>query len=251
MSYTVKQLAKLSGVSARTLHWYDKIDLLKPAYVKSNGYRYYEKNELLILQQILFFKELDFSLNDIAKLLKQTNFNKLCALKVHKSALQSKVDRLHKLMQTVDNTILHIRGKKDMSDKVLYEDFSEDKQAEYENYLVEKYGDIARKRIEQSKKRIANWDSEKWKEILKEGDTIYKDLCKCIEEELPASSEKTQTIMQKHYNHIGRFYDLNDDVYIWLSELYLENDDFAKFFNTYSDKLLSYTVKAMHYYVDK
>lgn len=84
MAYTVKKLAKISGVSVRTLHWYDEVGLLKPAYHGSNGYRYYEEEQLLILQQILFFRELGFELKQIRKVLGRTDFDKMVALSSHR-----------------------------------------------------------------------------------------------------------------------------------------------------------------------
>ncbi|HEV8052077.1 MAG TPA: MerR family transcriptional regulator, partial [Parachlamydiaceae bacterium] len=84
MVYTVTKLAKISGVSIRTLHWYDHIDLLKPAYYGANGYRYYEEEQLLILQQILFFRELGFELKQIQKLLARGDFDKIVALSSHR-----------------------------------------------------------------------------------------------------------------------------------------------------------------------
>ena len=76
MTYTVNQLAKLSGVSVRTLHFYDEIGLLKPAYYGENNYRYYEEEQLLILQQILFFREMGCPLNDIQRILSSNDFDK-------------------------------------------------------------------------------------------------------------------------------------------------------------------------------
>ena len=93
MSYTVKKLSKVSGVSVRTLHWYDEMELLKPAYHGQNGYRYYEEEQLLQLQQILFFRELDFSLQEIRRILGGSDFDKMHALTVHKKALQDSLAR--------------------------------------------------------------------------------------------------------------------------------------------------------------
>ena len=77
MVYTVTKLAKISGVSVRTLHWYDKVGLLKPSYHGANGYRYYEEEQLLMLQQILFFRELGFELKQIEKILGRGDFDKM------------------------------------------------------------------------------------------------------------------------------------------------------------------------------
>ena len=75
MAYTVQQLADLASVSIRTLHYYDEIGLLKPSYIAENGYRYYEDKELLLLQQILFFRELEFSLEDIQRILNRPDYH--------------------------------------------------------------------------------------------------------------------------------------------------------------------------------
>lgn len=87
MSYKVKQLAKISGISVRTLHWYDEKGVLKPSYHGANGYRYYEEEQLLMLQQILFFRDLGLGLNDIQKLLQRDDFDKVKALQSHRQVL--------------------------------------------------------------------------------------------------------------------------------------------------------------------
>ena len=94
MAYTVKKLSELSGVTVRTLHFYEEIDLLKPAYYGSNGYRYYEEKELLQLQQILFFKELGFSLKQIQKVVGKSDFNQLAALYTHKKSLSKEWEKI-------------------------------------------------------------------------------------------------------------------------------------------------------------
>src|ERR1700682_64967 len=111
MAYTVKQLAKTSGVSIRTLRFYDTIGLLKPAYYGDNKYRYYEEEQILMLQQILFYREMGFSLNDIQRITSSDDFNKIDALISHKQILTQNLDRTKKLIQTIDQTIAHLRGK--------------------------------------------------------------------------------------------------------------------------------------------
>src|SRR6202166_2660966 len=116
MAYPVKKLSELSGVTIRTLHFYEEIGLLKPAYHGSNGYRYYEEKELLQLQQILFFKELGFSLKQIQKVLGQGDFDKLSALYAHKKSLSQEREKIEQLLKTIDKTIKHLKGKKKMKD---------------------------------------------------------------------------------------------------------------------------------------
>ena len=124
MSYTVKKLAKLSGVSIRTLRFYDAIGLLKPAYYGDNHYRYYEEEQILILQQILFYRELNFSLNDIQKIINSDDFNKIDALISHKQVLAQSLDRTKNLIKAIDETIARLRGEITMRDEALFAGFA-------------------------------------------------------------------------------------------------------------------------------
>src|SRR5256885_15216774 len=124
MKYTVNQLGKLAGISIRTLHHYDQIGLLKPSYTKANGYRYYEEKELLKLQQILFFKELEFPLEQIKEILNAPGFDTLTALRDQRKMLQIKKDRIDGLLLTIEKTIKNKEGGKKMKNDDLYGGFS-------------------------------------------------------------------------------------------------------------------------------
>src|ERR1041384_358604 len=97
MAYTVKRVAAMSGVSVRTLHFYDETGLLKPAYIGTNGYRFYEEPQLLMLQQILFYRELGFELKQIRRILGRADFEKVAALQSHRKVLQKNLARTRKL----------------------------------------------------------------------------------------------------------------------------------------------------------
>ncbi|MDP3560152.1 MAG: MerR family transcriptional regulator [Legionellaceae bacterium] len=137
MSYTVNKLARLSGVSSRTLRFYDKIGLLKPAFYGENQYRYYEEEQLLMLQQILFFRELGFPLSDIQRIIECDDFNKIESLNTHKSLLQSSLEKTEKLIKTIDKTISHLRGKVIMHDAEMFDGFDPKKQQEHEKYMLD------------------------------------------------------------------------------------------------------------------
>lgn len=124
MAYTVKQLAVMSGVTVRTLHFYDETALLKPAYSKANGYRIYEEPQLLMLQQILFYRELGFELKRIKEILSQRKFDQIAALKSHRQVLEKNVTRTRTLIETIDKTISHLKGKKKMKSEELFMGFS-------------------------------------------------------------------------------------------------------------------------------
>src|SRR6266704_5872718 len=124
MAYTVKQVAAMSGVSVRTLHFYDETGLLKPAYSRANGYRIYEEPQLLMLQQILFYRELGFELKRIKEILSQRKFEKVAALKSHRQVLEKNVTRTRTLIETIDKTIKHLKGTKKMKNEELFMGFS-------------------------------------------------------------------------------------------------------------------------------
>src|ERR1043166_4909697 len=108
MAYTVKQVAAMSGVSVRTLHFYDEVGLLKPAYYGANGYRYYEEKELLLLQQILFFRELGFEIKQIQRILGRSDFDTTVALLSHRQVLEKNVKKTRSLIKTIDKTLAHL-----------------------------------------------------------------------------------------------------------------------------------------------
>ncbi|MFN3650541.1 MAG: MerR family transcriptional regulator [Armatimonadota bacterium] len=124
MAYTVRQVAAMSGVSVRTLHFYDETGLLKPAYCGDNGYRYYEEPQLLTLQQILFYRELGFELKQIREVLERDDFEKISALESHRKVLQQSLTRTRELIQTIDRTIDHLKGAHVMKVEELFAGFS-------------------------------------------------------------------------------------------------------------------------------
>ena len=122
-AYTVRQVASLSGVSVRTLHFYDEVGLLKPAYHAANGYRFYEEPQLLILQQILFYRELGFELKQIKKILGRPNFEKATALRSHRKVLEETLARTRALLQTIEKTVDHLQGGREMTNEELFAGF--------------------------------------------------------------------------------------------------------------------------------
>jgi DNA-binding transcriptional MerR regulator len=124
VSYTVKQVANLAGVSVRTLHFYDETGLLEPAFQGANSDRIYEEPQLLKLQQILFYRELGFELRQIKQILGQSDFDVLAALESHRALLQDKLARLRTLAETVDKTINHLPGARPMTSEEMFAGFS-------------------------------------------------------------------------------------------------------------------------------
>src|SRR4029078_2263393 len=124
MAYTVKQVARMSGVSVRTLHFYDEVGLLKPAYVGANGYRFSGAPPLLTLQQILFYRERGFELKQIKRILGRADFKKVAALQSHRKVLQKNLTRTRQFIETIDKTIRHLKGKEKMKTEEMFAGFS-------------------------------------------------------------------------------------------------------------------------------
>lgn len=249
MSYTVNKLAKLSGVSVRTLHFYDEIGLLKPAYYGENNYRYYEEEQLLLLQQILFYRELGFQLNDIQKILSIESFDKIEALKSHRNILKGDLDRTQSLIKTIDKTIAHLRGQETMKIEEIFHGFTDEKQKLYESFLIK--SGVSQDFINKMKDKVKNWNKEKWMENKREADMIYAELASAIDNNFDSSSDKVQALIKKHYQMTTIFWTPTKESYIGLGQFYCSHPDFVKFYDEIHPKLLNFLVAAMKIFAEK
>ncbi|MCL4560561.1 MAG: MerR family transcriptional regulator [Chloroflexi bacterium] len=242
MDYTVKQLADLAGISPRTLHYYDEIGLLKPTSVRENGYRCYGEAALLRLQQILFYKELDLGLQEIRSILDSPNFDVIAALKSHRDALQGRVKRMERLIQTVDQTILHLRGETEMSQPQYFAGFNEARQKQYEQEIQRRFG-------ERAFEDTIDWKSyspEKQAAILAEGEAIYRDLAANIDK--GAASSEVQQIIARWHRHLRYFYEPSVERLRVLALLYNEHPDFLETFTRIDPRLPEFLKQAIETY---
>lgn len=249
MAYTVNKLAKLSGVSARTLHFYDEIGLLKPAYYGENNYRYYEEAQLLMLQQILFFRELGFQLSDIQRIISSPDFDKVKALELHREILEKNLNQTKMLIKTVDKTIIHLRGKEMMKLEEVFHGFNAEKQKFYEDFLVD--SGVEQNVLQKSKEKTKNWTKEQWLEYKKDMDKIHNELVSVINNHLDPSDLAVQKIIRKHYQMTTKFWTPTKDSYIGLSQLYCAHPDFVKFYNDIHPQLLNFLMEAMKVFSER
>jgi DNA-binding transcriptional MerR regulator len=243
--FTVKQLSKMAGVTPRTLHHYDDIDLLKPSRVGDNGYRYYGEEALLKLQQILFYRELGFPLDDIKKIMGRRDFDVLGALQSHKVALQKQVSRLNRLLATVDNTIQHIKGEKIMSQKGLFEGFSEEEQ---EKYALEAEQMYDPETVRESNRKWKVYSAEKKKAIMAEGKQIYEDMIAAMPK--GASSAEVQSIIEHWRKHMDYFWTPNLEQLLGLANGYNNDPRFKANFDKMHPQLAEFMLKAVKVYVE-
>ncbi len=243
--YTVKQLAKLAGVSVRTLHYYDEIGLLKPSSRGGNGYRHYEEEALLRLQQILFYRELDLSLAEIKAVTSRPDFDVLAALRSHKEALQGRVERLKRLLQTVDNTIDHLmKGNEDMNAKGLFEGFSEEEQ---ERYALEAEQVYDPETVRASNRKWKAYPPVEKERILAEGKTLYTDLVAAMPK--GAASAEAQALIARWHKHMQSFWDPKDVQLVGLADLYNDDSRFRANFDKMHPQLAGFMREAVKVYI--
>jgi DNA-binding transcriptional MerR regulator len=244
--FTVKQLSQLAGVTPRTLHHYDQIGLLKPTRVGENGYRYYGEESLLRLQQILLYRELDMPLEEIRKIVAESRFDVLGALQSHKDALQKQVTRLNRLLVTVDNTIQHLKGEKPMSEKGLFEGFSEEEQ---EKYALEAEQMYDPETVRESNRKWKSYSAAKKEAILAEGKAVYMDMIAAMPQ--GADSPAVQAIVQRWRDHMDYFWTPNLDQLLGLANGYNDEPRFKANFDKLHPKLAEFMREAVKVYVGK
>lgn len=248
MPYTVQQLANLAGVSVRTLHYYDEIELLKPARVERNGYRYYEEAELLKLQQILFFRELDFPLEDIQRILSSSSFDMRAALRDQRKLIELKKNRLSKLVETIDKTLKKINKEIIMDDTELYGDFSKDELDHYTKEAQERWGQTDA--FKQSQERVKKMGKEGLKRVMEKSEKLNKELAQQMTKGKNPTSENVQNLIAKHYDALRAFYEPNLELYRGLAEMYIADERFKKNYENVAIGLAQFMHDAMIYYVE-
>ena len=248
MTYTVKKLSELSGVTVRTLHYYEEIGLLKPAYTGSNGYRYYEQKELLILQQILFFKELGFKLKQIQNVLGKKSFDQLEALCSHKRSLAQEREKLGRLLKTIDKTINYLNGSSKMNAQEIFDGFSLVTKAKGGETYFEAEAVIAAS-IAQSGIKTNKISKSEVNEVAQ---AIFQELVECIEDGKKLDSKEVQKILKKHHRFVEKWQGPADKkVYSAMAQMYLDHPEFRKQLGKVDSRLASFMSGAMKVFAEK
>lgn len=251
--HTVKQVARLSGVSVRTLHHYDEVGLLKPACVGANGYRYYGREELLRLQQILFHRELGLSLEEIGRTLDAKGFDRVAALKAHRMKLEAETRRYRQLIRTIDETLAALEGDAKMVEKAMYGGFAPQKQAAYEKELVEKHGPEMQAHIEQAKAGMTGWKQADFDAMQAECEAIEAGMAKALVDGLPADSTAVTALMRRQHAWIVRSWsrDAPAAAFKGLGQMYVEDPRFRERYDGRQAGLAEYMAAAMASFAER
>jgi DNA-binding transcriptional MerR regulator len=232
MEYTVQKLSKLAGVSTRTLRYYDEIGILKPARINSSGYRIYGHEEVNKLQQILFYKELGVSLENISEIITSPNFDSTNALKEHREKLLAKKSQLDMLIANVDKTIAEVEGRIIMSDKEKFEGFKEklinDNEEKYGTEIRQKYGDAV---IDASNEKFRNMSKEKYAEYEQLEKDVLKTLKAAFATKDPASdlAQKAADLHRTWLSYSWNSY--SKEAHAGLAKMYVEDERFTQYYD--------------------
>lgn len=249
MRRTVKQVARAAGVSVRTLHHYDSIGLLTPADVGANGYRYYGREEMLRLQQILFYRELGFALAEIGPILDDPAFDPLTALRGHRTALEGRIDRYRDLIRTIDRTIASLEEDKDMEDNDLYAGIASETRERWERESEQFWGKEA---VAAAQARARAMSKEQIAQIKREMEEIRGDFTRLFREGADPASDAVQKVTARHYAWVSHSWTPDAVAFKGLGRFYVENPEFR---GTYDDEKLpgcpEFIAGAMAIYADR
>lgn len=251
MSYKVKEVSKLVGVSVRTLHHYDAIDLLNPEFVTPAGYRLYSDYNLERLQQILFFKELDFNLQEIKNILDNPGFDRKKALKTHKSLLIEKKKRLERLIESVEKTMVSIEGGIEMNKKEMFDGFDmseiEKHREKYAEETKIKYGNSDA--YKESMKKTSKYTKNDWARIMARTEEINSKIIANMGKGI-ADPTVQEGIGELRQNITDSYYDCTLEIFRGLGELYVTDQRFTKNIDKNRPGYAKFLREAMNYYCD-
>ena len=231
MEYTIKALSDISGVSTRALRYYDKLGLLKPLRINESGHRIYGNEQIDLLQQILFYREIGMQLSEIGRIINDPSFERIKALKAHLGAMRQQRTRLNALINTIEATILNAKGEYDMSEKEKFEGFKQkliaENEASYGQEIRGKYGSEV---IDASNKKLESMTREEYDDttqLAAELNAQLEQACKLTD---PASAQ-AQHVCELHKRWLMRYWpSYSKEAHRALGEMYVEDERFKEYY---------------------
>ena len=239
MNMQIKEFAEYTGVSVRTLHYYDEIGLLPPAFIdRDTGYRFYDEHSLLRMQEILFYRELDFSLKSIGEILSSPNYDKDKALKEQKQLLVLKKERLERLIDAIDSAVKGENVMKAFDNS----EFETHKAEAKERWgQTDAYKDYAEK--------TKNYGKDKWSGIVTDMDSILGEFALCMKNGSAPDAEETQNLVKKLQNHITEnYYHCTDQILADLGQMYVADERFQNNIDKHAPGTAAFVCEAITAY---
>lgn len=243
MKMLIKEFADFTGVSVRTLHYYDEIGLMKPAIVdKLTGYRFYDETSLERMQEILFYRELDFSLKSICSILSSPEYDKEKAMKEQKRLLLLKKERLERIIEALEQ---HQKGEKMM--KAFDNTEFETTRKQYEAEAKEKWGKTGA--YAEYEEKAKNYSKKKQNELLKGMEDILEEFAVCKQEGNQPNSANAQLLVKKLQDYITEnYYTCTNEIMSGLGKMYVADERFKKNINKHGEGMAEYISSAIEIY---
>ena len=224
MKYQIKEFAKLTDVSVRTLHYYDETGLLKPAFVdEQNGYRFYDENSLARMQEILFYRELDFPLKDILKILSSPDYDRKKALEAQKELMILKKIRIEKLISALDDAVKGVK----INMKVFDNSEFEEKREEYAREAKEKWGNT--EAYSEFEKKTGSFSTDDIRSLATGIDEVMAEFAECMKNGSAPDSAEAKGLVRKLQNYITETsYTCTDEILAGLGQMYTADERFIK-----------------------
>jgi MerR family transcriptional regulator, thiopeptide resistance regulator len=242
--WTVSEVAGLSHVSVRTLHHYDEIDLVRPAKRSDAGYRLYDHHDLERLQQVLFFREVGFSLEDIRAVLDDPAFDRTEALLVQRELLEDKTERLRAMITTIDTAIEAEQKGIAMDEKDMFEVFGGDDPTRYEDEARERWGDTDA--YKESRRRAKSYTKEDWLRIKTDQEAVEDGFATAMSEGFTPDSPEALALAERARLGIDQaFYPCSYQMHANLGRMYIADQRFAKHYDDRKPGLAKYICDAL------
>lgn len=240
----IREFAKLTGVSVRTLHYYDEIGLLKPSSVdEQNGYRFYDERCLERMQEILFYRELDFPLKDIQAILSSPDYDKQTALKEQKHLLTLKKKRLERLITALDSAM---KGE-NLTMNIFDNSEFEAQREQYAKEAKEKWG--ATDAYKESAEKTSGYSKEKWNEVNDGMNALMAEFSACRKDGFAPDSAEAQAIVKKWQDYISaNFYSCTKEILAGLGEMYVADERFKANIDSHGDGTADFMREAIAAY---
>lgn len=242
--YTVKQVATLAGITVRTLHHYDALGLLKPSRTGDNGYRYYGEEALLLLQQILFYRELGMNLETIGNLMGRPGFTVVAALESHRKALARRIERLKRLLATVDKTLAQQKGETTMQQEEWFDGLSDQEKA-YAEEAAQKWDPAV---VKESNRRYARLTPAEKQRMKTDGEAFNHAWAALIGTDPAAPAARK--MVEDWRKGIEFFYPTTPEGLRGLAEMYNQDERFKANYDKVDPRLAAYILACVSAYFD-
>lgn len=243
--YSVGQVATLSGVTVRTLHYYDQIGILSPRRQSPNGYRRYDDRDLDKLRQILFYRELGFPLEEVATILKDAPADQSVHLRRQHQLLRDRIERLERIVVVVEKEMEARQMGISLTPEERFEVFGDFDPENYAEEAEQRWGDTDA--YQQSRRRVATYSKEDWRELKAQGADIDRRLAAAVGAGAAADGEVAMALAEEHRMHITRwFYDCGYDIHRGLGDMYVGDPRFAARYEEIASGLAQFLRAAIH-----